>query len=220
MISEKHKFVFIHVPKTGGNSVQTCLLQYSESTKIFDGVNKNGVDHFSLKHSNFSYTKHSPLRVYEEDLGRELLKSYYVFTIIRNPWDWCASWFFHRDKHEYSKQNFKDFILQMPALRDYITIESVWVREANRVLKRFGFMRRIYTKKIDESVDFFIKFESLESDFNTVLNKLSLPKLTLPHVNKGSRKSYGQYYDEELRELVRKKFHEEIALGSYEFDEC
>jgi hypothetical protein len=220
MISEKHKFVFIHVPKTGGNSVQTCLLQYSESTKIFDGVDKNGVDHFDLKHSNFSYTKHSPLRVYEEDLGREVLRSYYVFTIIRNPWDWCASWFFHQDKHEYSKQNFKDFIQQMPALRDYITIEPVWVRELNRVFKRFGFMKRIYTKGIDGSVDFFIKFESLESDFNTVLKKLSLPESSLPHINKGSRNAYSQYYDEELRELVREKFREEIALGNYVFDRC
>lgn len=222
MISEKHKFVFVHVPKTGGNSVQTCLLDYSEGEKSFDGEDKDGVNHFDIKHTNFSYSKHSPIRVYQKDLGVEGIKSYYVFAVMRNPWDWCVSWFFHRggrhSAREYSKDAFTAFIKQMPSLRDYVTIESVWARELNRLLKQCKFDKRIYTQPIDGMVDFFIRFEHLEEDFNKVLKALSLPEATLPHVNKGSRKSYVEYYDDDLRELVARKFKDEIELGGYQFE--
>jgi hypothetical protein len=43
MISTSHQFLFVHIPKTGGNSIQTILLPFSDDQKNTstkqDGVN-------------------------------------------------------------------------------------------------------------------------------------------------------------------------------------
>ena len=62
-----------------------------------------------------------------------------------------------------------------------------------------------------------IRFENLEQDFQIVCQKIGIPHITLPKYNKSERKHYSKYYDQELKEIIEKKFKEEIELVDYEF---
>ena len=68
MINHKHKFIFLHTPKTGGMSVGSAL--YSA---------------LGIKDDYQSF------RIHYDDLNEEILKEYFVFTFVRNPWDRLVS---------------------------------------------------------------------------------------------------------------------------------
>ena len=56
MISHKHKFIFVHAPKTAGNSIQNLLQSYSEDIIVIskkqarhNAEGKSHLDRFGLK---------------------------------------------------------------------------------------------------------------------------------------------------------------------------
>ena len=73
--------------------------------------------------------------------------------------------------------------------------------------------------RLGDDVDFVIKFENLQAGFNTACRKIGIRAINLPRVNVAQTKKrhYSTYYDDELREMVRKRFAEEIRLGRYSF---
>ena len=73
-------------------------------------------------------------------------------------------------------------------------------------------------RKLDRDIDFFLRFERLDHDFKVVCEKLDIPHSPLPQRNVSARTHYSKYYDDELKEIVRKKFVEEIEFGNYSFE--
>ena len=75
-------------------------------------------------------------------------------------------------------------------------------------------------RPLDRDIDFLIRFENLNDDFNKVCKKIGLPAAPeLPVHNRSIRKHYSSYYDNELRELVARKFSTEIEYGDYQFSD-
>lgn len=72
MISHKYKCIFIHVPRTGGSSIETALAGRRVPFKEFRGE----------KHLTASNAK---------KLYSEYWDDYFTFTIVRNPWDRVVS---------------------------------------------------------------------------------------------------------------------------------
>ena len=92
MISESKQFIFIHVPKTGGNSLQEMLLKYSEDKIDLYRENQDGVERFAIKSSySAKLKKHSILRDYKAYLTPEVYDKYFKFAVIRNPWERAIS---------------------------------------------------------------------------------------------------------------------------------
>ena len=81
-INHTEKFVFIHVPKIAGVSVSS-VLPIQETCG-----------------------RHSPAIVVRRCLG-PLLKNYFCFAFVRNPWDRIYSWYLHATKPG-GKQKYAD----------------------------------------------------------------------------------------------------------------
>jgi hypothetical protein len=202
MISRKHKFIFVHIPKTGGTSIE-CAFNTSK------------------RHLR---NKHHTLSKYEE-LNNPRYDKYFKFTFVRNPWDMTVSMYeymWHKDGRwlEQWRRGHKN--LFKLSFREWITHRSFrWptIRTTDVNARRRGrdgdFSSWFISKKY--TIDFVGRFENLQEDFNIVCDKIGIPQQELPHTNKTKHKHYTEYYDDETREIVAEKYAKDIEYFGYEF---
>ena len=89
--------IFIHVPKTGGNTIQQHL--FSKGLSLDDMTmiqqHQDGVDRFGVK-GQYTIKKHMKLSRY---LKHEELRSFDIYTCIRRPLDRLVSFYFSPHRH-------------------------------------------------------------------------------------------------------------------------
>lgn len=200
MISIQKRFLFVHIRKTAGNSIQTVLKVYSDEEFVAFRPEQDGVERFGLRNPHYKVRKHSTLAEYRQALGPETFGGLYKFTCVRNPWDRMISYYFQPTigLETWNKKVFKKVLARALSLSDYLRLEQT---EADPL----------------GNVNFIMRFEHLDEDFRSVCSELDIPAVPLPVINRSSREHYTAYYDDELRELVRRKFAPEIERFGYSF---
>ena len=202
MISLQKRFLFVHVPKTGGNSIQGVLKQYSEDRIVADAPHQDGIERFEIVNDRFRTHKHSSLAEYRNAMAPAVFASLYKFAVIRNPWDWMISLYFspHRGRSGWDPAAFREVVDEAGTLRRYIRIEPG------------------AGGPLDADIDFLMRFERLNDDFEAACESVGIPPEPLARRNQSQREHYSNYYDDALQALVAEKFHEEIAFGNYQFE--
>ena len=201
MISFQKRFLFVHIPKTAGNSIQSVLRDYSEDQIVALRSEQDGIERFGLRNPNYKIRKHSTLAEYRMALGDEQFRSLYKFACVRNPWDRMVSYYFRPTQQvgELDRKEFRKVILKALSVADYLRLD-----------KGDG--------DPFANVDYIIRFESLAADFRVVCTTLGIAAPPLPQYNRSNREHYSKYYNDELRELVRERFAPEIERFGYTFD--
>ena len=201
MISFQKQFLFVHIPKTAGNSIQTILRDYSEDEIVALRGEQDGIERFGLRNPNYKVRKHSTLAEYRAALGEEQLRNLYKFTCVRNPWDRMMSYYLRRtsDAKDWDQKEFKKMISKALSVADYLRLDE---SEEDP----FG------------NLDCVMRFETLGDDFRRVCAALDIPAKQLPKYNRSRREHYSSYYDDKLRALVSERFALEIERFGYTFD--
>jgi hypothetical protein len=201
MISLQKRFLFVHIPKTAGNSIQSVLRGYSEDQLVALRKEQDGIERFGLRNAKYKIKKHSKLNEYRDALGDEQFRDLYKFTCVRNPWDRMVSYYFTptQNAETWNRKKFREIISKAVSVADYL---------------------RLHNGEEDAfaNVDYIMKFENLVNDFRAVCKAIGISPPTLPRYNRSSREHYSKYYDDELRELVRVQFAPEIKRFSYTFE--
>lgn len=180
MISQTHRCIFVHVPKTAGQSIeQVFLTQLGLEWKQRAPL---------LLRRNRDPRKGPPrlahLRASEYvDLGYcdlDTFSTFYRFSFVRNPWDRIVS--FYKYIGSPAEYPFRDFVLHH--LRNGLWSRMHWfVRPQTDFLYRDGKLL----------VDFVGRFESLAEDFTHVAGQLDLPTRELPFVNRSDARRSPAY---------------------------
>ena len=202
MISFQKGFLFVHIPKTAGNSIQSALRDYSEDQLVALRKEQDGIERFGLRNPKYKIRKHSTLREYRDTLGDEQFRKLYRFACVRNPWDRMVSYYFTptQSAESWDREKFHGIISNAISVGDYLRLNQ---NEKNPFA----------------NVDYIMRFENLADDFRTVCNQLDISPVTLPQYNRSMREHYSKYYDDELREFVRNRFTEDIERFGYTFEE-
>lgn len=203
MISKKYKFIYIHIPKTGGNSIQAALAPYSDDRLVFrksmgSVVDEDGFQGLDVFNDEIGFDdprhKHASIQDYYEKLGDEIY-SYFIFASVRNPWDRVISQTAFLSSASLPERELSKEELNFPCpMVDYITINGAVV------------------------VENFVRFENLKYDFDKICTKIGVTPPRLPHKNKSFRNNYRNYFSPTSMKFVRTKFQADIDFFGYAFD--
>jgi hypothetical protein len=202
MISLQKRFLFVHIPKTAGNSIQSVLRRYSEDQLVALRKEQDGVERFGLRNPTYKLKKHSMLSEYHKAMGDEQFRNLYKFTCVRNPWDRMVSYYFTptQNPETWNKKKFREIFSKTVSVQDYLRLDD---GEDDPFA----------------NVDYIMRFESLADDFRAVCTAIDISPPMLPQYNRSNREHYSKYYDDELRELVRSRFAAEIERFGYVFEQ-
>ena len=83
LISEKHKFIYLHIPKCAGHTIKSRFEKYNDRKNIYHHWKWNEY------YSRFIDMCHIPLNEFHNISASDykLLQEYFVFTFVRNPYD-------------------------------------------------------------------------------------------------------------------------------------
>ena len=196
IVSHKHKFVFVKIPKTAGESFVSVLEQYA------------AMDLWNTDLGN--HERYSDIILENRDFEK-----YFSFAFVRNPYELKVSRYF------YVKEVEK--VCSCTSFVEWVTLGSPVKMLDETQSKEDWFpwsqLRFLMNKERELAVDFIGRFENLQEDFNTICDKIGIPRQQLPHKNKSKHKHYTEYYDDETREIVAEKYAKDIDHFGYEFGE-
>src|SRR5215470_17893232 len=126
MISFQKRFLFVHIPKTAGNSIQSVLRAYSEDQLVALRKEQDGIERFGLRNPKYRIRKHSTLREYRDALGDEQFRNLYRFTCVRNPWDRMVSYYFTptQSPEIWDRKKFRGIISKVVSIPDYLRLDN------------------------------------------------------------------------------------------------
>ena len=176
MINHKHKFIYLHTPKTGGMSIGSALFEAL-------GIEDN----------------YQSFHIHYDDLNKEILKDYFVFTFVRNPWDRIVS--DYRYKEEINTNFSFDSFSNNPQYcyeQQYKTSvkptdinffnnhrdTSNYFSEFIHTISQLDFLKGKFNHNINTLpfIDFIGRYENIEQDFKYVCDKIGITA-KLPHKN-------------------------------------
>lgn len=199
MILEDKNLIFLHIPKTGGTSIMKALRPY--------GLKGSG--HMQLSRE---------LHVHKVDAAKR--PDYLVFCVSRNPWDLVVSnysyikmeksyWHSLDGSTNYGKHPDYEFVKKL-SFREF-----VYALKDKKIKSKYNTLPQSYWA--NRPVDKVLRFEKLNEDFKVLCKEVGLGEIELPHLNKSPHKSYKDFYNNELIEVVGELYQKDIEKFSYRF---
>ena len=196
------EIVFVHIPKTGGETVEKILR-----------ITKN--------HYNASTRK------MEDPCWDRKFK----FTVVRNPWDRMLSFYFHlrksldeTNRYYHHPMNPKRAWKLATSLPFNEWIVKVLVDNPDAGVTSYGndllASAHDYLFSKDEKilVDYVARFENLEQDMKRLFQMIGKPRLRLPKINTSKRRGdYRSYYNKKSIAIVAKAFARDVSIFNYTY---
>ena len=199
MIIDKHKLIFIHIPKNAGTSIESVFLNNEYRNKYPTSRIKRHATIYDIKNK-----------------FPEKYDSYIKFAVVRNPYERMVSWYCYVKQivDEYNSKNilypekmvnwdytFLNF-LNKPKKLTKIATEGVGLKT------NYNKLFKLQNTWVDNSVR-IIKYENLNEIF------FKLFKVNLPIKNKTDRNDYLSYYDRKTLNIVYNEYKKDFKKYNY-----
>jgi len=209
--------LFIHIPKTGGTSINESGLVTTTSYKGLKPDIKKQMDIDPVGPHSFGpifssmVQKHLPFSY----LSQEHLNRFNrVFAVVRNPWSRLVSFYNYADIMRETYKGDKKFIESKITWEEYLsriekftmTPNFYWQHPYNNWGSQSDY---VSYNKVD-----FLRQEYLQEDLSKYLGK----DVDLPIVKPSLKVDYRTYYTEEQKQKVAEWYRVDINHWGFDFD--
>jgi len=211
LASYSHNFLFIHIGKAAGTSIQRALQPYAPAQthnpfKRYPVV-LGPLCRIGGLYRFVEFREHVKARTVRRCLPPAVYARLFKFAFVRNPWDVLVSRYAYllqttehpRHKLVKSMTDFSEYLQW--EIRRGKQYQHHWVTDATGIL----------------IVEFIGHYENLHEDFSEVCRRIGV-KAELPRVNISSHPDYRTHYTPATRDLVARAFARDIEMFGYEFD--
>jgi hypothetical protein len=213
LISQRHKFAFIHVPKTAGSSVAFSLWRLRDQVDDYwanrwlarAGVNYNHLAPWPLK----KFRTHTSADMLRQQLPADVFAGLFKFSFVRNPWDLMVS-YWHYLRRPSRRHHRRRLAERLPSFDAYVRYE---IRRG-----KISQSRMLTDHHGRLLVDFVGHFETLEADFARVCRVIGV-EVELMQANRGEPRDYRDHYTPRLAGLVAEYFAEDVERFGYAFED-
>jgi hypothetical protein len=227
MICREHNCLFVHIPKTAGQSIEQFFmnlfnLDWEHDREKLLLQRNDDPQRGTEKLAHLSASEY----VDSSYLSREEFAGFFKFSFVRNPWDRILSEYRYRNYFQHL--SFRDFVLnKLP--------KPGWDDKYRHVMPQYDML---HDRQGNLLVDFVGRFETLQQDFDRVCTHLDIVESNLPHRNRSDKKSRGlkrkirnilymngenhiqhgaEFYDQETRDAVASYYRKDIETFGYSF---
>lgn len=211
-IFNQSQTLFIHIPKTGGTSIEKQLYEledpadrYSIQSYFSTDINSQKLRNYSLQHYTF--------KDFILIMGEDKIKTYHkIVCVVRNPFDRMVSEYYY-----YSN------VIKKVSL-DEFTVDELKVKFEK--FCKMCFAGHVYNDnhhapqykfivnqggKIDPRIQ-ILKFESLGTDFESIFNC----PLKYHELRSNRKLACQEYYTSTSQKLVADYYHSDFSLFGYD----
>jgi hypothetical protein len=204
-----YNFVFVHIPKNGGTSINYIIKQHMTHWVGLNNIDDGTLNMLSKKKYNCLNFKHSSFKTFKHPEK--------LICFVRNPYSRIISLFFyHKLNRTYT---FKEFVTQM--YNNKKLVNYIQNNEYHTSIK-FNLIKYLYSYKlqsywIPDDIFFCGKLENVNDDLNTLFDKMNiqLNESTIIHKNKTNHDSYLTYYDDETKKMVYEIYKSDFEQFNY-----
>jgi len=211
LYSSEKKFIFVHIYKTGGESVVAALRSYcplyfrdryvNKAIRVLPSPSRMLIGW----RESAVRRQHMTAEQIRNVMPAELFNQSTRFAFVRNPWDWHVSMYHYatqskaHPRHEEVKAigGFENYIRWR--CDEGISLQSAYVFDSTG-------------KKIVDEVG---RFETLGADFERICAGMGIDA-RLPHKNASKRKKdWRSYYNDETHDLIKTTYAKDIEAFGY-----
>lgn len=228
IVSDTNQYVFIELPRTGSTAVEKELIANYDGTRI---LNKHSTYEQFLKHATNEQ------------------KSYFAFSSIRNPMDDAVSRYMkiktdHNNRYSdpvrrkvrvgnrgsityqetglspKGKKPDRRSLIERTENRHFKWIQKHDASFAEYFLRFYHLPYDTWARLDHKRLDFLIRFESLEDDFDKVLQAMGLEKrrpLPIKNRTSGKDRDFEDFYTPETHDRAVRVFGPYMRTWGYEF---
>ena len=216
-VSDQYRCLFVHIPKTGGTSIEKTLGMFRDRVDQQDACAMFG--NIELK-ATFpvapvsDFLQHLTLQealLFDRDNNR--LHEYFKFTWVRNPWDRMVSAFSNKDQNLLEMARHQGIELAGATFDEFVAMTGT--------IRHSHLMPMSHYLQPGESgmgVDFIGRFENFATDFERLCTLIGA-SVPLPHENRSrsTRDHYRSYYSDWSRTEIAKRYELDAGLFGYRF---
>ncbi len=209
IVSSQYRFLFIHINRTGGTSIEQALRPFANQPRRTAWTRFLTRWRLLRDPQHAFYPPHLTARMAKRWLPDPLFDAYFSAAFIRNPYSWLVALYNAiqtSEGHRYQKR-----IARMSGFPEYIDWE---IRRHKRSQSAF-----VTDRQGRLMVDFIGRFETLQDDFQKLCAEIGLTPPPLPHAaTRRPHADYRTYYDDATREKVARHWRFDIESFGYDFD--
>lgn len=206
-IFPKTKLLFVHIPKTAGNSLRFHLQSVEDSY-----ATRAGAPPLSTV-----YSKHAKAREIRELMGNDVYRDFFSFALVRNPWDLMASsYYWWRQYAIYFRSHiYTAALIRRMSFNEFIS--SIWGRHF--INEQHGTMSDWFKSDGEDIVTYVGKVENIDKELAYIFDLLHLKTHVhaMGRANQTERPDYKTLYNTTSKNIVRDRFADVIDRFEYRF---